>query len=166
LLFHCNNGCINVPQCYVISTLPVLSHLHRGWSEKSGWSRLQCYLQNFHHCSYAIVSHSHKTCNNITHCINSSFWLWFFWFICLCHYISTQYLTVLPSKYFSHVTYKANCKSVSFLLLFMVYLIILSVAQTAEQCTISFNSFHFIYLHSVDPIQGKNLSIGCRTCPI
>ena len=24
LLFHCNNGCTNVPQCYVIRTLPVL----------------------------------------------------------------------------------------------------------------------------------------------
>ena len=24
LLFHCNNGCTNAPQCYVIRTLPVL----------------------------------------------------------------------------------------------------------------------------------------------
>ena len=24
LLFHCNNGCMNMPQCYVIHTLPVL----------------------------------------------------------------------------------------------------------------------------------------------
>jgi hypothetical protein len=137
LLFHCNNGCTYVSQCYIIHTLPVLSHLHRGWYEKPGWSRLQCYLLNFQHCSYTIVSHSYKTCINITHCINSSFWLWFFWFVCFYHYISIQYLTVLVSKYFSHVTYRANCKSVSFLLLFMVCLIILSVAQTAEQYTVS-----------------------------
>jgi len=25
LVFHCNNGCTNAPQCYVIRTLPVLS---------------------------------------------------------------------------------------------------------------------------------------------
>jgi len=26
-LFHCNNGCTNAPQCYVILTLPVLLYL-------------------------------------------------------------------------------------------------------------------------------------------
>jgi len=46
-------------------------------------------------------------------------------------YLYIFYLIVLALKYFSHVMYKANCKSVSFLHLFMVYLIILSVSQTA-----------------------------------
>jgi len=27
LLFHCNNGCKSVPQCYIIDTLPVLLFL-------------------------------------------------------------------------------------------------------------------------------------------
>ena len=27
LLFHCNCGCTNAPQCYVIRTLPVLFHV-------------------------------------------------------------------------------------------------------------------------------------------
>ena len=31
LLFHCNNGCMNVPQCYVIPTLPVLLTLTLLW---------------------------------------------------------------------------------------------------------------------------------------
>jgi hypothetical protein len=27
LFFHCNNGCTNAPQCYVIRTLPLLFYL-------------------------------------------------------------------------------------------------------------------------------------------
>jgi len=31
LLFHCNNGCTNAPQCYVTRTLPVFFFLYKQW---------------------------------------------------------------------------------------------------------------------------------------
>jgi hypothetical protein len=37
IVFHCNNGCTNAPQCYVIRTLPVLLPLRRRFYLDSFW---------------------------------------------------------------------------------------------------------------------------------
>ena len=48
LLFHCNNGCTNVPQCYIIHKLPVLLYVHRIFNKHSPQALNSFVKQAFH----------------------------------------------------------------------------------------------------------------------
>ena len=52
MFFHCNNGCTNAPQCYVMRSLPVLfcvrhfRDLRKGWRAQM-WSNISCVSPQF-----------------------------------------------------------------------------------------------------------------------
>jgi hypothetical protein len=64
LLLRCNNGCTNVPQCYVIRTLPVLFILQRSQHNSSFFSKCNIYMCFLHRYYRSGVLHF-STCKDV-----------------------------------------------------------------------------------------------------